>query len=259
LYKNAFSIFIQPYPFINSLIMPDSRKHRGQHPADSTLFSTAQQPKLSMAIHDLSWLLGKGYSEKASVKLVGDRYRLKQRQRMAIQRVVCTEIQKLNRQDKALKIHEVKGRKLLVDGLNLLITIESALSNGLIFEGLDGTYRDLASVHGTYKKVEETPQAMQVIGETLTDLGTGTVTWLLDKPVSNSGRIKKMLCEMAQANNWPWEAELVNNPDTILMHSIVPIVSSDSLILDHTECWFNLSRYLIDTYIPDAQVLRFDI
>jgi hypothetical protein len=212
-----------------------------------------------MAIHDLSWLLSKGYSEKASVKLVGDRYRLKQRQRMAIQRVVCTEIQKLNRQDKALHIHEVKGRKLLIDGLNLLITIESALSNGLIFEGLDGTYRDLASVHGTYKKVEETPQAMQIIGETLVDLGTATVTWLLDKPVSNSGRIKTMLCEMAQANGWPWEAELVNNPDTILMHSIVPIVSSDSLILDHTECWFNLPKYLIDTYIPDAEVLRFDI
>lgn len=239
--------------------MPDKRKHRGQHPADPSLFSSAQLPKLSMAVYDLSWLLGKGYSEKAAVKLVGDRYRLKQRQRMAIQRAVCTEIQKLNRQDKALEIYEVKDRKMLIDGLNLLITIESALSHGLIFEGLDGCYRDLASVHGTYKKVQETPQAIQLIGEVLHDLGTGPVTWLLDKPVSNSVRIKQLLCGLAEANNWPWDVELVNNPDSILMHSIVPIISSDSMILDHTECWFNLPKYLIDTYIPDAVILRFSI
>ena len=237
--------------------MPDKRKHRGQHPEDSALFSSAQIPKLSMAIYDLAWLLGKGYSEKASVKLVGDRYRLKQRQRMAMQRMVCTEIQRLTRQDKALKTHELKDRKILIDGLNLLITIESALSHALIFEGLDGCYRDLASVHGTYKKVEETSLAMQMIGETLHDLGTGPVTWLLDKPVSNSGRIKIMLCEIAKANNWSWEAELVNNPDSILMRSIVPIVSSDSLILDHTESWFNLSKYIIDTYLPDTVILQF--
>lgn len=239
--------------------MPDKRKHRGQHPADASLFAPAQLPKLTLAVRDLAWLLGKGYAEKASTKLVGDRYRLKRRQRVAIQRIVCTEIQKLSRQDKTLQPEEIKGRKLLIDGLNLLITIESALSHGLIFEGLDGCYRDMASVHGTYKKVEETPDAIQIIGETLADLDTATVTWLIDKPVSNSGRIRSMICDMAQQSGWPWEAELVNNPDSILMHSIVPIVSSDSLILDHTQCWFNLHKYIIDTYIPDAEVLRFTV
>ncbi len=239
--------------------MPDKRKHRGQHPSDAALFSSAQLPKLSLAAYDLSWLLGKGYAEKASVKLVGDRYRLKQRQRLALRRIVCTEIQRLNRQDKELKSEEMKGQKLLIDGLNLLITIESALSRGLIFEGLDGAYRDLASVHGTYKKVIETREAIQIIGQSLSELNTGQITWLLDKPVSNSGRIKQLLCEIAQENNWNWDVELVNNPDTIMMHSIVPIVSSDSLILDHTKSWFNLPKHLIDAYIPEAVILRFSI
>ncbi len=237
--------------------MPDKRKHRGQHPADRSLFTSQNLPRLTLAVNDLSWLLGKGYAEKASIKLVGDRYRLKQRQRLAIQRAVCTEIQRLNRQDKALAPQELKDSPLLIDGLNLLITIESALSNGFIFEGQDGCYRDLASVHGTYKRVEETQQAILMIGNTLKALQTGSVTWLLDKPVSNSGRIKAMILELAEAQNWPWEAELVNNPDSILMHAVAPVVTSDSMILDQADRWFNLARYLIDTQLEDANVVRF--
>ena len=35
---------------------------------------------------DLSWLLEKGYADRSALKLVGDRYRLRQRQRTADRR-----------------------------------------------------------------------------------------------------------------------------------------------------------------------------
>jgi uncharacterized protein YyaL (SSP411 family) len=55
--------------------MPDRRRHRGPHPKDPELFAPRHWPTLRRAVADLSWLLGRGYSEKAALKLVGDRYR----------------------------------------------------------------------------------------------------------------------------------------------------------------------------------------
>src|SRR6266404_1471952 len=45
---------------------------------------------------------------------------------------------------------------LLIDGFNLILTLESALGGGVMLVGRDGCYRDMASVHGTYRRVEET-------------------------------------------------------------------------------------------------------
>ena len=64
--------------------MPDKRQHRGPHPHDTILFAPDAHPVLRQAAADLSWLFGRGYASVSAVKLVGDRYALNQRQRMAV-------------------------------------------------------------------------------------------------------------------------------------------------------------------------------
>jgi hypothetical protein len=170
--------------------MPDKRKHRGQHPADAKLFASSQWNKLKQATHDLSWLLSHGYAEKSALKLVGDRFRLKERQRRAVVRSAAAEQAVIQRHSTRLKADQLKGQHLHIDGFNLLITIESAISGGLIFEGVDGCYRDLASIHGSYKRVIETEGAIEMIGKVLEQLKVKKATWYFDKPVSNSGSLK---------------------------------------------------------------------
>ena len=69
---------------------------------------------------------------------------------------------------------------LVILAQNQLITIEAALSGGLIFRGRDGCFRDLASIHGTYRKVEETLPALNLIGSFLAEMlilgGMGRLT-----------------------------------------------------------------------------------
>jgi hypothetical protein len=77
---------------------------------------------------------------------------------------------------------------VLVDGFNRLITIEAALSGGALLLCRDGCLRDLASVHGSYRSVQETDEAIRIAGEVLGDLGPAAVSWLRDSPVSNSVR-----------------------------------------------------------------------
>ncbi len=51
----------------------------------------------------------------------------------------------------------------------------------------------MASMHGSYRKVEETLPAIYILGELISKWNVATCRWLLDKPVSNSGRLKTML------------------------------------------------------------------
>ena len=237
--------------------MPDKRKHRGQHPQDAKLFGIAKVPALKQAIEDLSWLMGRGYPDKAALKLVGDRFRLRERQREAVIRCACPYTAKERRQNNKVDINQLQDQTLAIDGFNLLITVESALSNGIIFDCMDGCYRDLASIHGTYKRVMETETAILLIGDALERLKVGTVHWLLDRPVSNSGRLKTLLYEIADQKDWDWEVDLFNNPDAQLIESEEVVISSDSMVIDGATRWSNLGRYLIDNYIPNATVIHF--
>lgn len=236
--------------------MPDKRKHRGAHPQDQQLFSTKNMPSLRRALEDFTWLLSRGYPEKAALKLVGDHFRLKRRQRMAVNRCACSYQAARGRWSRERSAGELSGQSLHIDGFNLLITVESALSGGFLFEGVDGCYRDLASIHGSYKRVMETDDAILLVGKVIVQLGVSQVHWLLDQPVSNSGRMRTMLCETAEQQGWDWDASLLYDPDQALIETEQVVVSSDSVILDKADQWFNLARFLVDQYIPEARLVR---
>jgi len=209
--------------------MPDNRTHRGPHPEDVKLFT---DQTLRKAVADIGWLLSRGYTDKSSLKIAGDRYKLTQRQRLAVMRASCSDNQRENRTQKQLSPGQVPSQPLMIDGYNLLITIEAALSGAPLFICRDGTIRDLASIHGTYRKIEETLPAIEIIDHALNTLNIPQAIWLLDQPVSNSGRLKKLITSFTEANSLNWDVQLVPNPDPVLAESSHIIATSDSNILD---------------------------
>ncbi|MFK7925267.1 MAG: DUF434 domain-containing protein [Bacteroidia bacterium] len=235
--------------------MPSKQKHRGQHQEDPNLFSAKMLPKLNEAVKDLSFLLSRGYSDNASIKLVGDHFRLTQRQRQALMRASCGFDKLEHRKNLSLGVEELPGRSMAIDGYNLLITVEAALAGGIVIDCQDGYYRDIASVHGTYRRVEETIPALEMIGRILQDLGIASVNWYLDKPVSNSGKLKGMMYEIGGKHGFPWKVRLSNNPDKVFPTLVDEvIVSSDSWILDHIDTNFNLHKFIVDT-IPNVNLI----
>jgi hypothetical protein len=235
--------------------MPDKRIHRGPHPADSKLFAPAAISNLRTALADFSLLLTKGYAEKSTLKLVGDRFSFTKRQRLAIMRSACSDQQLISRQKREIKIADLAGQPIVIDGYNVLITIEAVMGDGVIFKGRDGCFRDLASIHGTYRKVTETIPAVQIIGGFLKETGAANCLWLLDSPVSNSGRLKMLIGELASENNWDWEVELLTSPDAKLIKTDLTIASSDSVVLDGCRRWVNLARAIIEKKLPKARLV----
>lgn len=240
--------------------MPDKRRHRGKHPDDDRLFAPPFHASLRTAVSEYSWLLSRGYAVDSALKLVGDRYNLGARQRMAVRRSACTDEAVGKRVDAAMTPSQAIDQALAIDGYNLLITIESALSGGLILVGRDGCYRDIASVHGTYRKVEETIPAVELIVDFVSAQGFTRVDWYLDKPVSNSGRLKVIIAEVigsrrSAGRRSSWNVSVVDSPDAILRVCDNPIVTTDSGILDRCHTWINLAAEIIRTRVPDAWIL----
>jgi hypothetical protein len=188
---------------------PDHRQHRGAHPEDRRLFDMEPLDALRVAASDLAWLLSRRYALTSSLKLVGDRYTLKERQRIALSRAVCSDQARMRRAASELPWECLAGEDIALDGFNLLITLEAALGGGLIMNCQDGCFRDLASMHGSYKAVQETAAALDILGTALESAGVRSAFWLLDSPVSNSGRVAQTLRAIALERGWKWEAELV--------------------------------------------------
>lgn len=241
--------------------MPDKRKHRGRHPEDDRLFAPAGLPALRSAVEDYAWLLTRGYAELSALKLVGDHLGLTQRQRMAVRRSTCSDHALHTRESRRAEPEAISGRALLIDGYNVLITIESALSSGLVFVGRDGCYRDIASVHGTYRKVEETIPAVDLILRSVNETGVADAAILLDRPVKNSGRLRALIEERAGAGApttskpLAWHVELCDSPDARLVESDAVVATSDSVVLDRCARWVNLAAWIIDRNIPSATVI----
>jgi hypothetical protein len=223
-----------------------NNRNRGKNTGDDALFGPEKQiNKLRLAVEDMYYLLSRAYPEKAASELVGNRYRLKTRQIQALRGASASAAQLQNRQLKQVESSDLKERTVYLDGFNVLILLESLLSEAYIFEGLDGCIRDLSGVHGTYKRVNQTLRAVELVASFYQKNQIHELIWIFDKPVSNSGRIKQIILEFAEQHQLNWQADLKYNPDKFLAESSALIVSSDAWILDYCKEWFNLIGYLI--------------
>jgi hypothetical protein len=229
--------------------------HRGPDPRDATAFGADALVPLRAAVADQSWLLGHGYAPVSALKLVGDRWNLTERQRHAVRRASCSDEAVARRQDARVTRDDVGGRLLVIDGFNVITTVEAAFGGAVVLRCRDGAWRDIAGVHGTYRKVAETMPALESVAKVLGALAVPRATWLFDRPVSNSGRIRRLVLDTAASYAYEWSVELLDNPDGVLKRSPEIIATSDSEILDAGPRWFNLAQHVIQETCSDAWVV----
>ena len=235
--------------------MARHQTHRGPAPQDERLFAERQVPALCAAASDLCWLLDRGYAARSGVELVGNRYTLASRQRMALSRFACSRQDMEHRQRLRVEPAQLQGQELWLDGYNVLTMLESALAGGLVLLCRDGCCRDIAGLHRRYRKVTETIPVLRMVGEVAAAWGVSRCRWYLDKPVSNSGRLKALILDVAMEAGWKMDVELTFSPDHVLSHTDQVIATSDGIVLDRCQRWVNLVRLIIAERIPQARLL----
>lgn len=213
---------------------------RGYVPEDDRNFSPEALKTLQTASRHILYLINEEYDIKQASTFVGNHFLISERQRLAIVRSLATDTQLQNRQKKQLSIKDISGTKVWIDGFNTIITLEIFLSDSILLTGMDGTIRDLASLRGTYRLIPETYRAIQMMFDVLQNANVIAVNILLDEPVSNSGRLKSLIADIAEKYPFALYIQLLKDVDRKLYNKD-NVITSDSVILDNCNSWINLT------------------
>lgn len=173
---------------------------------------------------------------------------------MALARITSTQAALQSRERKRLI---QAPESLVLDGFNTVITLEVALSGSLLLKGMDGTIRDLAGLRGSYRIVDKTVRAVELLMDRLEELGVREALFYLDQQVSNSGRLRALLLEKAAGRGAQVKVELHPSVDGVLSR-LENVVTTDAIILDKCGSWYNLNQELIEQAVPDAWIFHLE-
>ncbi len=221
---------------------------RGFMPTDERDFGGKALPKLRKAAEEVYYLLNRNYPVTPITRFIGDHYQLSERQRLALARTISAMDKIISR--KKREVQNIDGKELYIDGFNVIIGLEIAFSNSMLFKCMDGTIRDLAGLHGTYRLIPQTDLAIEALLHSLNELKVKKAIIYLDKPVSNSGRLKQRIYHLAEKNTFELDVQLDDAVDTLLKTKPL-IASADAIILDECNEWFNLAKYIVDMQNED--------
>lgn len=226
---------------------------RGYVPEDDRFFCGTSLDRLRQAAVEYKYLLDHGYPVKPASTFVGNHYMFSERQRLALVRSVSSEEALQQRQ--ASLIRELPAACTLnMDGFNTIITLEVALSGSPILHCMDQCYRDLAGLRGTYRIIDKTSIALHLLFHWLTNHHVRQIFIYLDAPVSNSGRLRTLIQEIAEGYPVQTEVIVTNDVDRILSKSSY-VITSDAIILNQCQNWVNALEDLIHM-IPASWILN---
>ncbi|TGC10732.1 DUF434 domain-containing protein [Methanolobus halotolerans] len=148
-----------------------------------------QEKELMEAAEDIRYLLGKGYPKNSTVRFVCNHHLLEEQQRSILSRNVLAPSIASSRRNKRLACNDLKGRHIVIDGYNVLITLESYLKDECMWKGDDGFIRDNRGVFNKHVNDETTYKAVDMMLTMLMTHEAGSITVLLDRQMSKSGEL----------------------------------------------------------------------
>jgi hypothetical protein len=201
--------------------------------------------KFLLSLDDFRYLREKGYPEKASLKLVGDKHRLSRVERNTLFRGVIPGDVAAGRRQKLLPPEALRGQGLGIDWYNVLITVESFLRGFPLFISDDGITRDSSATHGSFRRTAITDRALDSILGALGSLCLGRVDAFLDSPIAFSGLMAEEARTRLSSLSIPFLVALEHTADYPLKSYSGIVASSDSVILDFAGRIFDLPRFVV--------------
>jgi len=180
------------------------------------------------ASEDLKYLLNRGYKKTSALTFVCNHYQLPAEDRHFLARAVFSDDTIQKTLQRKLPVEEITGKDIVIDGFNVLITVEAILKNEVILCD-DSVVRDTQGVFGKYKISERTTEALEDIFSLLNLYPPETCVFYFDKQVSHSGEV----CALVR-NNYP--CNLVRHVDLTISRLNRITATSDSVLiqkLDH--------------------------
>ncbi|MCF8033974.1 MAG: DUF434 domain-containing protein [Desulfarculaceae bacterium] len=212
--------------------------------------SPLDQTALRQAARDMRYLLARGYPRELGLKLTGDRWGLDAPAREVLRRGAFAPREAEARRARLLPLSAAAGQAVGVDGHNVLITLESALSGAVLVAADDGVIRDIGQRGRHFGPSQATQQAAGLMMDALAGAGAGEVLILLDAPLSKSGELAAGLRAMLARAGMAGQARAVAAPDRELAAFGGLVASGDSMVIDAAARPLDLAGSIIRNLEP---------
>jgi len=176
---------------------------------------------------------------------VGNRYNLDALHRHLLHRGVFAREESKKRRSRLLSPDRLVGARLLVDGHNVLITVESALAGRPLIAATDGMIRDVAGISHRYHISSLTREAIDSTVLLLKVYPPRETLFLLDAPIRQSGELAALLRVGLKKLGLPGDAQTVKVPEADLVDPHAVVATSDSAVLDRAKQAVDLTGAVI--------------
>jgi hypothetical protein len=150
-----------------------------------------------------------------------------------------------SRQQKKISPNQIRGYDLVIDGYNVLITIEAGLSGRPLVLGDDGFIRDISGLSGNFQRTETTVEALELLLNVLRRAKPRQTLFLFDSPISKSGELALEVRGRMQKENLPGDAMAIRVPEKILIGFPGRVATSDTAIIDRSHKVVDLAGYVL--------------
>ncbi len=212
--------------------------------------------ELKKASEDFRYLLNRGYPRRTSLELVGNRYQLTSDQRHLLHRGIFADLDASSRRKKKVPIKLIRNKDLTIDGYNVLITVEAGLEGRPLIFGDDGFIRDISGVSGNFKMSQTTEEALRLVLKMLTKAKPRWTFFLLDSPISMSGKLAERVRGLLEKAGLPGDARTMRVPEQILIGFPGIVATSDTAIIDRSERVFDLAGGILRSNRKLKSLLR---
>ena len=215
------------------------------------------QETLRTAAADFLYLLDRDYPRRAALQLVGNRYNLDASHRQVLHRGVFARKEARERRERLVEVGRLVDFKLLVDGHNVLITVESGLTGRLLIAANDGVIRDVAGLSHRYRISTMTNEAIETIFQILQKYPPKETLFFLDAPIRQSGELAAALRSSLKNWNLSGDAQALKVPEIRLIGEEGVVASSDSAVLDGVQRGFDLAATAIKSLPRELDLIDF--
>ncbi len=194
--------------------------------------------KLIKPANDVRSILRWGYPKFATIRFVADHSRLSTEERHILIRVIMPPERIVSRAKKKIGCKETGNRDLLLDGYNVLLTVDSLLKKEPMWFCDDSYIRDTRFYFSKAKQAQDIGDALETTLDFLAETGPKTVNFLLDAQISRSGELAGLIRRRMQEKGIPGDARTSKHVDFDLKkeggkpENDVVVASSDGIIID---------------------------
>jgi hypothetical protein len=169
---------------------------------------------------------------------VADHFQLSLEERHILTRVIMPPDKIVSRINKKVACAGIRDRNLLLDGYNILLSVDSLLKKELMWFCDDGYIRDTRYYFSKAKQAEDLEEALEAVLRFLSKAGPKSVFFLLDAQISRSGELAGFIRHKMGEYGVSGEAKTSKITDFDLkaegrnLEKNVILATSDGIIID---------------------------